>query len=477
MIRSISENQVLERIRIENPWWKTGSISKYFNEMRRRLYFDLFQDLILLKEVNRATVLMGPRRVGKTVMLHHLVQEIIESGADPGKVIFITIENPVYNNISLEQLYLLGKKAIGRESDEDGWYVIFDEIQYLKDWEVHLKSLVDSYRNNKFVVSGSAAAALKFASQESGAGRFTDFMLPPLTFAEFIHLKDLDRIIKPIELIWKGQKNPFYTSTHMDEFNSHFLNYINFGGYPEVIFSKEIQEEPGRYIKQDIVDKVLLRDLPGLYGISDTRELNSLFTTIAYNSGNEFSLESLSQASQVPKNTLKRYIAYLEAAFLIKIVKRIDQAGKRFKRDNFFKIYLSNPSIRSSLFSPLSSTDEFMGNMVETTIFSQWMHRDWFTPFYARWNKGEVDLVGLDAGNLHPLWAVEVKWSNRYHEKPKELKSLLKFCSENGLSHPIVTTINKEDIKKVNGINIQFLPSASYAYTVGKKTLEIKKGA
>ena len=65
--------------------------------------------------------------------------------------------------------------------------MFYDEVQYLKDWELHLKSLVDTFRSTKFIVSGSAAAALKMKSDESGAGRFHDFSLPPLTFNKYIH--------------------------------------------------------------------------------------------------------------------------------------------------------------------------------------------------------------------------------------------------------------------------------------------------
>lgn len=475
MIREISKKQVLDRIRFENPWWVNGQIEEDFDSMPRRLFFDLFKPLVYERDIRRAVVLMGPRRVGKTVMLHHLIKDLIDSSVDPKKIIFITIENPIYNNMGLEHLFELAREASGLE-DKNGWHVIFDEIQYCRDWEVHLKTLVDSYRKDKFIVSGSAAAALRFASTESGAGRFTDFLLPPLTFNEYISLKGLDRIIKPVAVTWKDQQTDFYTSTHLDELNKHFIDYINFGGYPEVIFSQRMQANPGRYIRQDIVDKVLLRDLPSLYGISDTRELNSLFTTIAYNSGGEFSLETLSRQSQVPKNTLKKYIEYLEAAYLIKQVRRIDQSGKKFKRDNFFKIYLTNPSLRSALFSPITSDDEMIGNMVETAVFAQWMHRDWFTPWYSRWSQGEVDMVGLSDSTLKPIWALEIKWSNRYFEKPSELKSLYKFCVENNLDSPIVTSINKEGIVKYKEKTFQFMPASAYAYTVGKRTLEKKKG-
>lgn len=473
MLFQISKKQVLERIQFENPWWVDGKIESDFDDMPRRLYFELFKPLVYEEEIRRAIVLMGPRRVGKTVMLYHMIHDLITHGKDPRKIIFITIENPIYNNMLLEQLFLFAKEASGMK-DKDGWIVIFDEIQYCRNWEVHLKSLVDSYRKDKFIVSGSAAAALKFASLESGAGRFTDFLLPPLTFNEYISLKGLDHLISNINLEWNGIQTEFYTSSHLEELNRHFIDYINFGGYPEVIFSKKIQENPGRYIRQDIVDKVLLRDLPSLYGINDTRELNSLFTTIAYNTGNEFSLESLSIQSQVPKSTIKKYLEYLEAAYLIKTVRRIDQSGKHFKRDNFFKIYLTNPSLRSALFSPITSHDELLGNLVETAIYAQWMHRDWFKPYYARWKNGEVDMVGLSETTLKPKWALEIKWSNRYFDKPNDLKSLTKFCVENSLDYPLITTINREGIKEHNGLHFQYLSSASYAYTVGRNTLDKK---
>lgn len=100
--------------------------------------------------------------------------------------------------------------------------------------------------------------------------------------------------IRTSNLQWNGNLNRFFTSINMNEMNKHFIDYINFGGYPEVIFSEKIQANPGRYIKSDIVDKVLLRDLPSLYGIKDVQELNSFFSTLVYYSG-QISIKSTSQ--------------------------------------------------------------------------------------------------------------------------------------------------------------------------------------
>jgi predicted AAA+ superfamily ATPase len=216
--------------------------------------------------------------------------------------------------------------------------------------------------------------------------------------------------------------------------------------------------------------------MPSLYGIQDVQELNSLFTNIAYNSGQEFSLEALSQSSGgVEKNTIKRYIQYLEAAFLIKIIHRIDHNAKKFSRANYFKIFLTNPSLRSALFTPLQATDRLMGAMVETAIYAQWLQREWFEPWYARWTQGrfqgEVDMVGLAPQSFKPVWALEIKWSNRYFDNSEELKSILTFCETNSLKSALVTTIDKSGSKIVKGINLHFIPASLYAYTVGKNTI------
>jgi len=114
---------------------------------------------------------------------------------------------------------------------------------------------------------------------------------------------------------------------------------------------------------------------------------------------------------------------------------------------------------------------------VETAIFAQWMHRDWFTPWYARWASGEVDMVGLDDKKLKPQWALEIKWSNRYFEAPGELKSLLQFCQKNNnLRSALVTTIDKTGTIALQDVDLHFVPAAVYAYVVGFNTLEQKRG-
>ena len=152
-----------------------------------------------------------------------------------------------------------------------------------------------------------------------------------------MHLKGLQNNLKMQKMEWSCyniEALPVPISTQ--QFNKAFIDYINFGGYPEVALRTDMQNDPAQYVKQDIVDKVLLRDLPSLYGIQDVQELNSLFTMLAYHSGKQFSYEGLSHESGVRKETLKKYIQYLEAAFLIKVIHRTDDTARRFQRDTMF---------------------------------------------------------------------------------------------------------------------------------------------
>jgi len=413
-------------------------------------------------------------------MILHTIQALLEEGASPRSICYISVDHPIYSGLGMDKLLTYYAQASGVDYGSEQIYVFFDEVQYLRNWEVHLKALVDTYPNIKPIASRSAAAALRLKSDESGAGRFTDFLLPPLTFYEYLNLLDKTSLLEEPPVApgkdskgTKGRRGSFFLARDINLLNEQFVYYLNYGGYPEGIFSPLIQSDPARFIKSDIIDKVLLRDLPSLYGIGDIQELNHLFTTLAFNTANEVSLGELSQDSGVAKNTIKRYIEYLEAAFLIKVVHRVDRNAKRFHRANFFKVYLSNPSMRAALFSPVVADDSATPYLAETASFAQWFHGE-NTLYYARWQDGEVDMVMLGA-KQKPSWAVEVKWSDRYCDRPEELKSLGGFCQANRLSDPLVTSKTKTMTCQIDDIAIRFVPASVYCYTVGYNIIRGRK--
>lgn len=200
----------------------------------RRAYFEPFARLALQTSVKRAVVLIGPRRIGKTVML-------------------------------------------------------------------------------KLLASGSAAAALRMKSRESGAGRFTEFIFPPLSFAEYLQFAGVEASLITDRPDGPAQCDGFH-APDIEGLNAEFVNYLNFGGFPEAVMNPAVCANPARFLRQDIADKVLLKDLPSLYGIGDTQELNRFFNVLAFKTGNEVSLEELGKHAGITKARLADYLEYLEAA-------------------------------------------------------------------------------------------------------------------------------------------------------------------
>lgn len=477
----VTDDEILQALEIENPWWSPGRTAASVKDFPRRSYFDPFSELALQREVRRSLILLGPRRVGKTVMLLQFIEGLIESGQDPSTILYISLDRPLYNGLTLEQVVDLRLRNVPEPDTKEFWF-FFDEIQYLREWERELKALTDLRHNCRFVASGSAAAALRAKSRESGAGRFTTFLLPPLTFDEFMRFNrepaaDLDRLFSFAETGFRNRE--LLHDVDIPLLNIMFERYCSYGGYPEAVLSKRVQANMGRFIREDIVEKVLLRDLPSLYGISDTRELNSLFTTLALNTAQEISLESLSQSSAVAKNTIKRYLEYLEAAFLMKRVRRLDQSANRFHRETTFKSYLTNPSLRAALFSPLTQDDDLFGHLAETAVFSQWFHLPHDEPFYyARWKGGEIDMINLEGPRQRPFWFVEVKWSDRHLSQRDEWKAIGAFAAKHSktLHSGVVTSRTRFAQRTIEGLEVAVIPTAVYAWMVGRNVVKSKTG-
>lgn len=463
-MKDVSDQQVVEHLKQLNPWWASGRMDADTLSLRPRAYLGLVQQLLADARLRRAVVLLGPRRVGKTVLIRHLIAELLQRGVPGQCVAYVEMDHPLLHGQSLADL-VKHFDAVA-PGGEDTRYLFFDEVQSHKEWEKHLKPLVDHRPDLRILVSGSAAAALKRQSTESGAGRFTDFLLPPLTFSEYLHLR-----AEPAAIREEGPGR--YVLDDITRLNQQFVDYVTYGGYPELALSPSVRDNPARFVKSDIVDKVLLRDLPQLYGIKDIQELNALFTLLAFNTGEEVSFEALSQRSGVGKQTIQRYIEYLEAAFLIKRVFRIDQEGKRYQRERSFKVFLTNPAMYTGLFGVPDADHADFGHLVETAVFAQRFHED-ARLNYAKWGADdtEVDLVESSQA-LTPIAALEIKWSDRPADRPEALKGLMRFARRHRLPLAWATTRTRfAEFTEADGPTLRLWPAAALAFHYGVRAVK-----
>lgn len=472
MLNPATDIEIENRLREENPWWLAGAgIDSEQNAMPRRDYLPALLALIQPDEPQQAVLLMGQRRVGKSTLVFHAIHALLQEGVAGRDILYLPLETPSLSGSNLDTLVRRFGKMFERPAGTR-MYIFFDEIQYQQGWELQLKTLADSYRHCRFVAVGSAAAALKQKSAESTAGQFSEFLLPPLTFCEFLHFVDQENSL--IRKETNGSGSRYFVAKNIHALNEAFVDYLNHGGYPEAIFQGGLRNNPRRFIRSDIIDQVLLRDLPSLYGIADVQELNALFNTLAYNTAQELSMEDLSKSSGVSKPTLVKYLEYLEAAFLIKRLQRVDHNIKQFMRAMTFKVYLTNPTMRAALFTPLADNDPALEQLVETALFSQWLHSSARIDSlrYARGKRAEVDLMSLDA-QQQPRFAVAVRWSDRVFEDAKEIKGIIEFARTNKIARtPLVTTRSQAGVKTMQGVEIEFTPASLLCYTVSKNMLE-----
>jgi len=466
---TVANSDIITLLRQENSWWSTqGTSGMKYSEMQSRIFLSGLKTRVLRAPTDQSVILQGARRVGKTVMIHHFIKNLIdEEGIHPECILYLQIDNPLFTGRSLWQLLDLYQEATGRDWKEEKCYVFFDEIKYLASWQTELKSLHDCMSKTRFVATSSAQASISKATQESGAGRFIDYQLPALLFSEYI------ASIQQTDLVYEDENG--YFSTDIKLLNQHLLDYINFGAFPELALNAVGRREALRYARSDILDNVLLRDLPALFGIYDVREMLQLFTMLVYNSGHELSIDKLSQLSAVSKNTLKKYLDYLEAAFLVKIVRRVDQQGKRFQRDRTFKCYLGNVSVRTGLFALLEMDSEHLSHAVETALISQNFHHSNEILHYARWKSGrsfhEVEMLRMNTG-MQIQEVVEVKFTDRVARQRKSWKPWLEVCYKNNVRELTITTQTDEDVIQVDGITVNLVPAAVYIYQQGAEEMK-----
>src|SRR4051812_35739944 len=101
----VTDREVDSRLRLDNPWWQASTgIDAEYQEFPRRAYLPSFLQLTRDAAVRRAIVLLGPRRVGKTILVYHTIQALLDDGVPGRDILYASLETPMYTGLALEQL-------------------------------------------------------------------------------------------------------------------------------------------------------------------------------------------------------------------------------------------------------------------------------------------------------------------------------------------------------------------------------------
>ncbi len=478
---AVDNHTIQRRLSFDNAWWALKEDQEIkFKQPPKRLFYENFQLKADTIE-GKAILLVGPLRAGKSVMLRQLIAHRIENGTPPKDVLFVSLATPSYWMANLETLFTLFCEKFSHTPDKQ-LHVFFDEVQYSKGWQEELSALVHKYPNTKFTAAASADAPLAAFTgrdvEKDPAPDFEMIVLPPLTFVEFLQIRGSEEKLFCQETASKTGRRAFH-QRYMTLLNEEFVRYVNFGGFPEGIMSKTEGTPPPTFIRDGLIDRILHKDLAANSGISDVWELNRLFSTIAANTACEVSIDELAQVSGIAKNTVRKYLDFLESAFLIRRVTRIDRDAKRFKRIVAFKVYLTTPCLYASLFGPVSLENQVFGRLAETALFGQWLGSESVGHLaYASWRGGKVDLVGLErrsesSVSLGSPWLVaEMDWEERLiltQEGPKSMGEFIRGNCPSANAYVFTKSIARPGV--LDGIKVTVMPVSLACYLLQKEML------
>lgn len=302
-----------------NPWWKSGSISDKMAKTYKRFAFHEAMKWLQQTNLRRTVILTGTRRVGKTTIQYQMIEWLLKSGIQPQKIVFISMDHPMLKLAGINDILECYHESIYPEQDT---YYFFDEVQYAQDWDKWLKTIYDMQPDTHIVATGSASPALMKGNQESGAGRWTVIQVPTMSFYEYCELLNLDRpqlppSLKITQMLHMTYQEQAGIMLQLSKVQNYFIRYLQVGGFPELALAdNDLMAQ--QIMREDVVDKVLKRDLPSLYNIRNATELERIFLYLCNVSSEIVSIEAIAkELSGVSRPTVENYIQYLESANLM----------------------------------------------------------------------------------------------------------------------------------------------------------------
>jgi uncharacterized protein len=465
-------------LRQYNPWWD-GSRIPDLPPWRRAV----FRELVSWAESppgHRALLLSGARQVGKTTLFLQCIEALIAKGVPPNNILYATFDHPLLKLIGLDGLLQLWREfEPAREGPE---YLFLDEIQIAKDWQVWIKHQVDFEKRRRIAATGSATP-LVAEGQESGVGRWQTLRIATLSFYEYLQIKKIPLPEIPplssLAQLFSWQKPEFIrVGSQSRPLTALFHEYLLRGGFPQTAQVENISLAQ-KLLREDIVDKVLKRDMTAFFGVRRVVELEQVFLYLCLHDGGQLDLVGLCKNLQLKRPTVANFIDLLEASHLIHRLMPFGY-GKEILRGRP-KIYLADAAISPSVLlkgKGLLEDSASLGRAVETAFF-----KHVFTRYYQQsvgfsyWNgkkDHEVDIVADLGKRLVPF---EVKYRNS-HTGMGELKGLREFCATRKVQKAYVITREASDfevLRDESGSEFLKIPAPLACYWLGRSELNVEE--
>lgn len=408
---------ILDYLLRQNPWWEKKKVESIEGYGKRKI----FDEISKYQNDRQILSITGLRRTGKTTLVLQLIERLLLD-TEPKNIIYFSFDEILGRDENIIEQVLGAYETEILRGELKSVYVFFDEINNIRDWQVFLKRYYDLNKKIKFVVTGSSSVLLKKA-KESLAGRIYEFEMKPLSFAEYLELKNVsygDIIVSSPTL------------------KKEFASYMISGGFPEI--ASETDFEKIKKYSGSVLEKIIFHDIPKVYDVADPEVIKGMLSAISRDPGMIIDYQTFASTFGVTYQTVSKYMDYMEKAFLITRI--YNYRGRALARSRKMKkAYLTTTTLASYFFDSekefLSMAPKMVENLVCIHIGAKFFMREYY----------EVDFI-------HDKMPYEVK----YRTEP-DIKNALEVAKKIKSKNLVVITKDTREKRTVDGIEVTFIPA------------------
>ena len=341
----------------------------------RKRYFD---ELLAHKDKELIKIITGIRRCGKSSLLELFKEHLKKQNA---KFIHINFESLEFEHLSdYKELY----KYIKSKIKSGKYYLLFDEIQVVKDWQKAIESFRLDFECDIYI-TGSNSHLLSGEFSTYLTGRFVEIKLLPLSFAEFLEFHELGNNLS---------------------LEDKFQKYLIFGGMP-ILAQYKMDEINSFQALEGIISSILQKDILARCDASYIL-LEKITKFLASNIGsltspNNISSVLTSDKNSISRNSVDKYIKLLTSSFVFYEANRYDIKGKALLKTGQ-KYYIADTGFLGVFFG---RRDSDFGHILENIVFLELLRRGYSVQI-GKIGELEIDFV---ASNLKEKIYIQVSQS------------------------------------------------------------------
>lgn len=438
----MQKNEIISILEDWNLWRK-----KIYSGIKRDYYLDKIKRLA---KTDHIITITGARRSGKSFIMKQFAKHLTETGIKNNNILIINFEDPRFTELNSKSLQEIYEAYLEFLNPKEKTYIFLDEIQEVREWEKWVR-MMHELRKAKIIISGSNAKLLSKELSTLLTGRHLDITVFPLSFSEFLKFNNI--IIK----------NDFDIITKRIELKRLLRDYIEYGGFPEVVLNNEKKGILLRYF-EDLINK----DLIGRFKIRKTEKLKVLTRFYLTNIASPVTFNSLEKFMDVSAETIEKFSGYLETCYLLFFLKRFSFKAKEQEKSPR-KVYAIDTGLANVVGFKFS---ENIGKLTENIVLLELKRQQAVNPnievfYWKDTSQHEVDFVVKNGLKVESL--IQVCWDiNSLETKNREIRALVKAMNEFKLDECMIITEDYEAEERIKDKKISFVPLWRWLLTAEK---------